>query len=222
VTPIVIIGTGGMAREAMAWLQDGGSGPAVIGFLDDDREREGTTVAGLPVLGPVDLLPNRVGTGDRAPDAVVAVGSPSARMRIMSLLADRSVSLVTVIHPSATIGPRTTVGAGAIVCPQVVLTCDVTLQRGAIVNYGAIVGHDCEIGEAAFIAPGAHVAGNVRIGRGADVGIGASIIQGVTVGDHAVIGAGAVVIRDVEPGTTVVGVPARPIARRPEGSRDSE
>jgi sugar O-acyltransferase (sialic acid O-acetyltransferase NeuD family) len=216
VVPIVIIGTGGMAREALAWLQDAGEGPAVIGFLDDVRERQGTTLAGLPVLGPVGLLPDRVGDGGRVPRAVIAIGSPAARMRIIGTLGDLSVPLLTIVHPSATVGPRTTIGSGSIVCPQVVLTCDVTVGRGAIVNFGAIVGHDCEIGEAAFIAPGAHIAGNVKIGRCADVGIGASIIQGVTVGEHAVVGAGSVVIRDVQPGKTVVGVPAHPVRRGDE------
>jgi acetyltransferase-like isoleucine patch superfamily enzyme len=41
----------------------------------------------------------------------------------------------------------------------------------------------------------------------------------VTVGDRAVIGSGAVVVGDVDAGSTVVGIPARPMVRpRPEGS----
>jgi sugar O-acyltransferase (sialic acid O-acetyltransferase NeuD family) len=211
VAPIVIIGTGGMAREALAWLQDAGDGKAVIGFLDHTRERHGTTVAGLPVLGPIDVLLDGAGEGARVPRAVVAIGAPAKRRRIMSKLADLSVPLVTIVHPSAEVGPRATIGSGAIICPRALVTCDVTIGAGAIVNYGAMIGHDGEVGDAAFIAPGAHIAGNVTIGRCADVGIGASVIQGVTIGEYAVVGAGAVVIRDVEPGATVVGVPARPI-----------
>jgi acetyltransferase-like isoleucine patch superfamily enzyme len=46
----------------------------------------------------------------------------------------------------------------------------------------------------------------------ASVGSGAVILSGVTVGAGALIGAGAVVTRDVEPGATVVGSPARPVA----------
>jgi acetyltransferase EpsM len=45
----------------------------------------------------------------------------------------------------------------------------------------------------------------------ASVGVGSSIKPGVNIGKGAIVGVGAVVIKDVEPGTTVVGVPAKPI-----------
>jgi maltose O-acetyltransferase len=53
----------------------------------------------------------------------------------------------------------------------------------------------------------------VRIGRDVWVGGGAILLPGVTVGDNAVIGAGSVVTRDVAHDVTVVGNPARPLAR---------
>jgi UDP-2-acetamido-3-amino-2,3-dideoxy-glucuronate N-acetyltransferase len=49
-----------------------------------------------------------------------------------------------------------------------------------------------------------------RIEDGASIGSGAVVLGGVTVGADALVAAGAVVTRDVEPGTTVVGNPARP------------
>lgn len=44
------------------------------------------------------------------------------------------------------------------------------------------------------------------------VGSGAKIIGGVVLGSGARVGANAVVLKDVQPGTTVVGIPARAIA----------
>ena len=46
---------------------------------------------------------------------------------------------------------------------------------------------------------------------GCDIGVGAIVMPGVCVGARAQVGAGAVVTNDVQPGTTVAGVPARPI-----------
>ncbi len=56
-----------------------------------------------------------------------------------------------------------------------------------------------------------------RVRPGASLGSGAVILGGVTIGEAALVGAGAVVRHDVEGGTTVVGVPARPVAK---GSED--
>lgn len=51
----------------------------------------------------------------------------------------------------------------------------------------------------------------VAIGNDVFVGVGAKILPGVTIGDNAIIGAGAVVNKNVPKGTTVVGVPAKPV-----------
>ena len=204
----VIVGTGGMGREAAAWVDDADHGRELVGFLDDDPATHGATVARLPVLGGVDWLADH-----RDVEVVLAIGAPIARDAVLSRLDALGQRLATVVHPSAYVGPRVQVEDGAIVCPGVVLTCDIEVGRAAILNYGAQVGHDGVIGRCAFVAPGANLGGNVTVGACADVGIGASVIQGRSIGERAVVGAGAVVIRDVPAETTVVGVPAAPLRR---------
>lgn len=205
---MVILGSGGMGREAAAWVADAGHGP-LLGFLDDEPSLHGETVADHGVLGGLEWVDAHPGV-----EVVIGVGSPQGRATVLQALDERGIRPTTVIHPSAQLGPRVQIGTGSIICPGVVLTCDIALGRAVVVNYGALLGHDCRVGDAAFIAPGAHVAGKVSVGERADIGIGASIIQGVTIGSGAVVGAGAVVIRDVMPHTTVVGVPARPLESR--------
>jgi bifunctional UDP-N-acetylglucosamine pyrophosphorylase/glucosamine-1-phosphate N-acetyltransferase len=97
-----------------------------------------------------------------------------------------------------------------------------TLDDGALARHLAYLG-DAHVGAGANIGAGvvtANFDGRAKspteIGRGAFIGSGAVIVAPVSIGEGGVVGAGAVVTRgrDVEPGQTVVGVPARPIARR--------
>ncbi|MBP7114656.1 MAG: acyltransferase [Candidatus Peribacteraceae bacterium] len=51
----------------------------------------------------------------------------------------------------------------------------------------------------------------VTLGSGAFIGLGATIMPGVTIGENAIVGACSLVRDNVAAGTTVVGVPARPV-----------
>lgn len=43
------------------------------------------------------------------------------------------------------------------------------------------------------------------------IGAGAKVLGGIRLGDNAVVGANAVVVQAVEAGSTVIGIPARPV-----------
>jgi len=127
------------------------------------------------------------------------------------------------------------VGEGAVIRPP--FHCDfgynIRLGRNAFLNYNCVILDVVEvaIGEGVQIGPavqiysadhprdpvqrrqGLEFGRPVRIGRHAWIGGGAIILPGISIGDDAVIGAGSVVTRDVSPGATVMGNPARPLAR---------
>lgn len=205
-TDILIYGTRGMGRDALAWMDDSGAAGDVRGFITHHPEEIGTEVAGLPVVGGLEHPLSHPGTS-----VVLAAGSTPKRADALAYYRAHAVELCTVIHPSAVIGARVSIGDGTIICPGVIVCSDVTIGSGVIANYGAIIGHDCVIDDAAFIAPGANLAGTVTVGAGAHVGLGSSVVQKLQIGARAMVGAGAAVVRDVEQRTTVVGVPARPL-----------
>jgi len=103
----------------------------------------------------------------------------------------------------ARVGPCATVMRGS--------TGDTVIGEDVYIGNGVNVGHDVRIGPHTLIVAHASLGGWVRVGRHVRIYQGALIKNGVTIGDRAVVGMGATVIEDVEPGTRVVGNPARPI-----------
>ncbi|MEO0322170.1 MAG: acetyltransferase [Myxococcota bacterium] len=198
---LAVFGAGGMGREA-GWLVRA-AGDTLVCYLDD------RSVPGLDA--PVRSLDQAPSTLD---GVVVAIGSPTTRVRVADRVLAAGLPLATLIHPTAVVGPRVTLGPGALLMPNAVLSVDVDLGRLAQINIGASVSHDGRAGEALTLSPGARVPANVHFGDRCFVGTGASFVHGLPeaplcVGDDAVVGAGACVIRDVPAGVTVVGVPAR-------------
>ena len=213
---LVIYGTGGFAREVHQIVLDQNADRVrwnLLGFLDGNADRHGTSVHDLPVLGDETWLASRP-----AVSVVVAIGATPAKLRVVSAL-DRSGGArhATLVHPRAWIGNGVELGPGCMACADALVTTDVRIGRHVILNLACTIGHDATLGDYVTVAPGVNISGAVSVGEGCDLGTGSSIIQGVRIGHWCVIGAGAVVLHDLPPNVTAVGVPAQPIKSRPEG-----
>jgi len=105
------------------------------------------------------------------------------------------------IHPGARIGKRVFIDHGM----------------------GVVIGETAEVGDDVTLYQGVTLGGtsltrgakrHPTIGNGVIVSSGAQILGPFRVGDGARIGAQAVVLSEVPDGATMVGIPARPVARR--------
>jgi len=151
-------------------------------------------------------------------EAVLAVGSGSARRTMAAKCRASGVPLGKLIAPNAVILDHVEMGEGAVLAPFAMVTSDVVIGRLFQANFYAYVAHDCVVGDAVTLAPGAKVNGNVEIGDDVYIGSGAIVRNGqpgsrLKIGDGAVIGMGAVVTKHVAPGVTVAGNPARPLVK---------
>jgi len=119
-----------------------------------------------------------------------------------------------VIDEDVEIGCNTCVDRGAL--------GNTYLRSGARIDNLVHIAHNADIGSHALVIAHAMVAGSATIGERAWIAPSAAIMNQLTVGAGAIVGLGAVVVKSVEPGTTVVGNPAKPLAPRiPRGGQSS-
>jgi UDP-perosamine 4-acetyltransferase len=207
---LLICGTRTFAEE-VADLAGEIDGWRVGGFIENwERKRAGETLDGLPIRW-VDELASRTGVW-----AICALVT-TKRFAFTAQVEALGIPFATLIHPTARVSPRTTVGDGTLVSAGAVTGTRSAIGRHTIVNRGVLVGHHTTIGDHVSLLPGANVAGNVTVGDRAFVGMGAIVMDGLTIGSRSVIAAGSVVTHDVPDGVQVMGIPARVVGETPDG-----
>jgi sugar O-acyltransferase (sialic acid O-acetyltransferase NeuD family) len=187
------------------------AGLEVVGFVDDAPGRQGTGPWGIPVLSWSDCVARREVLGQ--PAVALGIGENASRERVHARVVADGFEVATPVHPGAVVSPTARIGTGTVVMALVAVNPDAEVGPGAILNTGCVVEHDCRVGAFAHLSPNAALGGGVQVGDRAHLGLGAVVLPMQVVGADARVGAGAVVTRAVEAGATVVGVPARVIAR---------
>ena len=205
---IAIVGAGGHGRVVLDIVRNNHQFE-VVGFLDANTSLRGQTVDDLPVLGDMSRVPDLAKLGIGA--VIIAIGDNQVRRSYAGAFERARISLVSAIHPSASIADNAQVGKNVVIAAGANVCAHVIIGDSAILNTGCIVDHESRICTGAHVCPGVRLAGHVLVKESAFVGIGATVIQGVTIGESAVVGAGAVVLEDVPAYATVVGVPARSV-----------
>ena len=210
--PLYLLGAGGLGEEtAEAVRACNAARPTwdLRGFLDDDPSRHGSTLVGLPIVGPMELLHD-----ERDASAVACIARPgdgSSRARLVQRLALGDDRWATVLHPRASVPDSATVGAGTVLLADVVLTASVSIGRHCMVMPQVVLTHGDVVEDHCTIASGARVGGRARLREGCYLGAGALVREDRTIGRGALVGMGSVVLTDVPDGETWVGNPARPI-----------
>jgi acetyltransferase EpsM len=181
---------------------------AIAGMIDDfNRDRHGTLVEGIPVLGGREYLDQAAAQG--VTHVVFGFGDCAARLQLAAVVEAKGLSLATAIHPRATVAGNSRVGPGAVVAAGAVIGPRACLDQNVIVNTCASVDHECHIEAGAHIGPGARLGGLVTVAAAAWLGIGAIVLDRIHIGAGSIVGAGAVVTKDVPAGVVAYGVPAR-------------
>ena len=211
---LALLGGGGHASDLLGIIEACNAVETeyeVVGIFDDHAHRERFNKRNVKIFRKIEDQISLIDLSDAS--FVSAIGYPKDRLHVAHQAACLGLRISDpIIHPGAVyVGTHVVLGEGSVVHAGVSISVAATVGRHCYLSHGSLIGHDSVLGEGAAIMPGASLSGGVTLGTGVMVGSGAVVLEGVTIGDWVRIGANAVVTEDVRAGTTVVGVPAKPM-----------
>lgn len=144
---LIVMGAGGYARTVADIAEQ--LGYRVLAMLDDRDIHQ-------PLCSFTDYLSDDV-------LFIPAFGNNEFRLQWCQRITSAGGKLATLIHPSAYVSPKATVGTGVVILPHAVINTGTIIGDGCIINLSAIVDHDCIIENGCHICLGAIVKGENRV-----------------------------------------------------------
>ena len=131
---LLILGAGRFAQDVADWAAEI-PGVVPVGFYQDDHLGGPATLDGLPIFSETQLR-------ERLPSCqvVCAVGSP-ARAAFIYRIAVWGAVFATLLHPTARVSRKTSLGLGTLVGPLASAAAHARLGSHVILNRGASVAH---------------------------------------------------------------------------------
>ena len=207
VSEVVLIGCGGMALEAAAYILDvndqsqlAGKSTKVAGILSQDFTKhadiERLLGYSVPCFDSIEMI-----TQLEQKEFLICIGSNVAVHRTLNNEVRRSkLPLFRLIHPTAYVAKTAKIAAGVILAPNVFVGPGASIGSGTIVNVGSTIGHDAIVGEACIVSPGVNINGSVSVEDGVFFGSKSSVDPGLSVAKFSKVVSGTSVRADIPAG----------------------
>lgn len=172
-----------------------------VAIMDDNAALHGKTVAGVPVIGAIDVQRAAELLADGVIDAAVISVSTSIpfRARIFTLWKAQGIPFANVIHPSAVVGINVSWGEGNVVMAFCHFGACATVGDNNFLSAYCSIEHHCVLGNHCSFGPGVVTSSRVNIGDCVRFGTGIFIEPGVIIGADAVIASGLAITQHIPP-----------------------
>ena len=200
---IVIIGAGDLGKEVVWLIEDINKvNPqyVILGFLDDDKAKDGGEFYGYRVLGDSSQLES---LAQKTPlYAVIAIQNGSIRKKIREEHKGFN-DWASVVHPTAVIASTSLVEKGSIVFPHVTVSVDTKLGEFDLLYINSTICNDCKIGDYVSVMSGASVSERAEIGDECFLAAGSTVYPHKKLGCKVEVGVEATASKDYADGSEV-------------------
>ena len=200
---IVIIGAGDLGKEVVWLIEDINKvNPqyVILGFLDDDKAKDGGEFYGYRVLGDSGRLES---LAEKTPlYAVIAIQNGSIRKKIREEHKDFS-DWASIVHPTAVIASTSPVEKGSIVFPHVTVSVDAKLGEFDLLYINSTICNDCKIGDYVSVMSGASVSERAEIGDECFLAAGSAVYPHKKLGCKVEVGVEATASKNYADGAEV-------------------
>lgn len=169
-------------------------------IYDDAKEKQGITIANIPVKGPVnfDAIINDFKNGEF--DVIVNVVSTSISFRKKSfeILSNAGVPFANLIHPTAYIGFNNIMGSGNVILTHVSIGPCSEIGNNNFISAKCNLEHHNVLGNHCTFGPGVMTSGIVKIGDQTKFGTGIFIEPKILIGNRSIIASGCIINKDIQ------------------------
>lgn len=209
---LIIIGAGGLGREAMSLaLRIQKNNPDIQwrlkGFITDivgDFYEKDTL--GYDIIGTI--KDHKVNDNNVY---VFAIADVEFKKKTTKEFTEKGAKFINLISPHAFVAPNVDIGVGNIIQLGAGIAPNTKIGNFVMINAYTTIGHDAEIGDYTTLSSHCDITGYTKLGEGVFLGSHAVICPHAKVGDYARVGAGSIVLKRVKAHTTVFGNPAKRI-----------
>ncbi len=208
---IVIIGSGGFAKEVAFLIEDINKLQNKWNFLGFIDEKVGENNGKYQIFQNDEWLLSY----KEEIYVVIGLGNPSLIKKLHDKFSqNHNIHFPNLIHPTV-IGDweRIKIGIGNIICAGNIFTTDIEIGSFNIFNLSCTIGHDSKIGSFNVINPTVNISGGVQLNDEILIGTGSQILQYLEIVDKSIIGAGAVLTKSATEQGIYVGAPAKKLIK---------